>query len=294
MPAPHVPPPQPATNPACTATSHGRATDANNHGCTCPEALAARRRQRKHAAHGQPGDPSVDAVGAHRRIEALYADGWTREDVARFSGHAVATISSVMYRLRIRARTAAWVAATYERMVRLPAPTGRIADHQRHVAACRGLAPSRVWDGRIFRLDDPAADPAVAVATYGLHPAARALLRARADRERDELATRAAEAEEAETPGAGLAPDEARRAANRVQMRRARATRRLAAARRGADRTAELAAATAAAQAADEQLLTSGTLTSADRRRVANRMRMRRTRGAARAASRTAVRAVAA
>lgn len=162
-------------HPACTANRHGTATAANNHGCTCPAARAARRRQHKRACNGHPADPVIDATGAQRRIHALYAAGWTRPQIASRAGKAADTITSIVQRPRCRAHTLVWVDAVYNLLRRLPAPTGKTATAQRTWAAGRGLAPAWVWDGDLFNIDDPQADPAAAIATFGLAPPLRRL-----------------------------------------------------------------------------------------------------------------------
>jgi hypothetical protein len=117
----------------------------------------------------------VDNLVTRRQIQALFCLGYRSADIGDLCGWSRAMVAQLVLRPRIRATSADRIATLYARLIALPAPTGPAADRQRHQAAWRRLAPPWAWDGALFRMDDPQADPAAAVATFGLAPPLRRL-----------------------------------------------------------------------------------------------------------------------
>ena len=164
-------------HPRCGATRHGTANDYAKRGCRCPAASLAysiRRHQRNTGAL-PPGH--IPALGTRRRLQALYAAGHDAVTIAAATGLTPVTIrvllgpeGSTRPERRDRAlaptvqrTTADTITAATIRLARLP---GR-QPKARARAQRAGWPPLHVWDGHIFNIDDPHADPALAAATCG-------------------------------------------------------------------------------------------------------------------------------
>jgi hypothetical protein len=95
----------------------------------------------------------IDAVGTHRRIQALMRAGWSQRVIA---GHACCGHSNINEWLshpRISRPTAATVAAVYERLHLEDGPSVWVAAY----AERRGWQPPEAWSDET--LDDPDAQP---------------------------------------------------------------------------------------------------------------------------------------
>jgi hypothetical protein len=142
----------------CTADVHGTRT-AYWKGCRCPEAReleraykAAYRKRRYLAKHPL----RVPAHGAHRRIRALQALGWSLRDINvelgcanRHTGFA----STLLGEATILASTLERVIAVYDRLSMTPGPSNLA----RAKAAAKGYPPPLAWDEDA--IDDPRACP---------------------------------------------------------------------------------------------------------------------------------------
>jgi len=110
------------------------------------------------------GEDLVPATGTRRRLEALAARGWSQARLAAETGLSAHGLVLVLGAAapRVRARTAAAVAAAYDRLWAAAPPAGTpqaraAASRARDLAAARGWAPPLAWDDT--DLDDPAARP---------------------------------------------------------------------------------------------------------------------------------------
>lgn len=99
---------------------------------------------------------AVNAIGIHRRIEALLADGWTKAELNRRLGNDApnAKALQVCRSGRVRAATAAKVVALYVELVDVGGPSAFAARRYRG----RGYAPPEAWTWDT--IDDPWAWPA--------------------------------------------------------------------------------------------------------------------------------------
>lgn len=137
----------------CTASRHGTASAAHNAGCTCPSAVLAETRRRKHAAvYGSP-HAYVDSVGTIRRIRALQALGWPLDTLAVRLGLSERRVWGITTQDRVRRHTRDLVAALYEQLSGTPGPSTRARDRARR----EGWAPPLAWSD--VSIDDPAAEP---------------------------------------------------------------------------------------------------------------------------------------
>lgn len=110
---------------------------------------------------------TVPAVGTTRRLQSLFALGWTSTDIAARLGvgHArVGHLATTGKQDRVLRDTAAKVAAVYDELCMTipqdpdepPSPRHcRVHDRQRRIAARRGWAPPLAWDD----IDDPDEQP---------------------------------------------------------------------------------------------------------------------------------------
>lgn len=106
------------------------------------------------------GKLTVDSTGTRRRVQALYALGWTWDALAAELGipnnssvwrlaHGVHCSDRGVYR-----ETAASIADLYERLC-MTRPEGWVADRARSIAIRNGWVPPLAWDD----IDDPNAVP---------------------------------------------------------------------------------------------------------------------------------------
>lgn len=102
----------------------------------------------------------IDAVGIHRRIQALMAVGWTMNKMAPHFGVIPNKVSQLLQNRLVFARTARRVIAGYEQIWdQDPEAHGvlpRYAQKSRERAEREGWPPPAAWDDDI---DDPAAVP---------------------------------------------------------------------------------------------------------------------------------------
>lgn len=96
---------------------------------------------------------ATNAIGIHRRLEALLADGWTKRELGRRLGAPSGQLQ-VCRTGRVQASTAAKVVALYDELVDLGGPSPAAARRWR----ARGYAPPEAWTPDT--IDDPWAWPA--------------------------------------------------------------------------------------------------------------------------------------
>jgi DNA-binding NarL/FixJ family response regulator len=92
----------------CTGTRHGTGWARQRHGCTCPEAIAARRAQRGQPVRSRHRPGRVDPELTAERIaavERLTRYGHTASQIAERLGIAQRTV--VRYRAQLREQQAA-------------------------------------------------------------------------------------------------------------------------------------------------------------------------------------------
>ena len=144
------------TRPPNVATGRpGIAADDPRHGTTrghaagcrlpcCREARNADERRRRKYRDVLGIQRRIDGTGTRRRIQALWAIGWTSQHIADACGwetpQAITEIVNV--REQIYATTAATIAHTYERMSMTPGPSAK----NRRDAARKGWLPPLAWD----------------------------------------------------------------------------------------------------------------------------------------------------
>ena len=110
----------------------------------------------------------VDSTGTARRLQALYALGWSVHAVADRAGLSVCTLRDVPTRSSVTAATALAVRAVYDLMwdrtpqPRTPAERG-VVTRTRRQAAAKGWAPPLAWDDE--DLDNPTAKPNISGGT---------------------------------------------------------------------------------------------------------------------------------
>lgn len=139
----------------CAAPKHGDENAYTNHRCTCDDARNDRRVKEKRRREGRHVSPYVDVTGTSRRLKALAALGWSREDLAAQLGCSPQLIERHRTgRLaRLHTDVAARYADLYERLQGTPGPSNVTRGH----ATRQGWAPPLAWDD----IDDPHARPAV-------------------------------------------------------------------------------------------------------------------------------------
>jgi hypothetical protein len=123
--------------------------------CACPEAIAAKARYDKQWAYDVANGRKrlAPSIGAARRIQALYAIGWTGDAIGAELGVGRDRVRQIASRPRVRTATAAAVADLYRRLSNTPGPS-RVTEGN---ARSRGYVPPIGWDDDT--LDDPDAQP---------------------------------------------------------------------------------------------------------------------------------------
>jgi hypothetical protein len=110
------------------------------------------------------GAALVNAVGTHRRMQALVAIGWSQAKLAGRLGMTPANFAAMMRRARVTASTARAAAVVYDQLWNQPPPeTGQrqkiAATRARNHAQARGWAPPLAWDDdQIDRPDGTSAE----------------------------------------------------------------------------------------------------------------------------------------
>lgn len=149
----------------CPSTRrHGTIAAYNHDGCRHESARRARRNaeniRQLAILRGQP--LTVPAVGASRRIHALYRMGWTTHELGRRLGiphYRVSVIARQVHPTVLR-RTHEKVAALYEEISHLRGPS-RFTEGQ---AKAKGYPPPLAWDEDT--IDDPRARPATRLGSH--------------------------------------------------------------------------------------------------------------------------------
>lgn len=108
----------------------------------------------------------VDSTGTVRRLRALFALGWTQDDLGARLGTSAQYVSLLTTgrHPRVHRDNQAAVTTLYNQLS-MTVPTNKapwVHDRQRRLAASRGWAPPLCWDDRT--LDDPTAAPEGAAA----------------------------------------------------------------------------------------------------------------------------------
>lgn len=135
---------------------HGTTTR-YNHGCHCTHCTTAMNicntAARNDRILGKPR--RVNALGSHRRITALMANGWPGHAIADLSGVPIAVIQRMSSHSQphISRRYAHAIAAAYRRIGLATGPSATTTNR----ALARGWPVPEQWDGQ--DLDDPAARP---------------------------------------------------------------------------------------------------------------------------------------
>ena len=111
-----------------------------------------------------PAAKTVDAVGAHRRMQALIANGWCIAALGRQLGVSPERVSQYLRQPRLALETLAAVSELYDRLWNVPVPEGTrwekiAAARARSSATKMGWLPPLAWDDDT--IDDPAASPRV-------------------------------------------------------------------------------------------------------------------------------------
>lgn len=114
----------------------------------------ASRLLRTRLDRGATVDGLVPATGTQRRLQALYALGYTQRDLALRLGYAPCTRALQFGRQGVvRAENALRVAELYDELSNTPGPSSRA----REFARCRGWLPPAWWDDET--IDDPLTEP---------------------------------------------------------------------------------------------------------------------------------------
>jgi len=147
----------PAIDPACPSTSrHGDCDAYRHHRCRCPEARRGNMRVQKQYRMRRAQAPlRVEGTGVARRIEALLALGWPREEIARRLGVRLSRIASMRASrgMMVFASTARRVSEVYDQLADRPGPNRITAGKARGA----GYALPIAWDDDT--IDNPAAKP---------------------------------------------------------------------------------------------------------------------------------------
>lgn len=147
-----------ATNPECTATTHGTYS-AYRLKCTCPEAREDNRIYRKRLREKRNTPRRIDATGTRRRIQALMVMGWSRVDLAERMGITDRALSYMLTSRWVILRTARRVDGVFKSLGMDRGPSGLT----RTLALRRGWVSGLAWDD----IDDPRAKPAGVVRDGG-------------------------------------------------------------------------------------------------------------------------------
>jgi hypothetical protein len=98
----------------------------------------------------------IDPTGTVRRINGLYALGWTAAQIGERCGRGREWARHVRRSPMISTRTAGLIAAAYDALS-MTIPAGPYAERGRREAAAKGYLPPLAWDDDT--IDDPAARP---------------------------------------------------------------------------------------------------------------------------------------
>ncbi|MBP2341054.1 transcriptional regulator with XRE-family HTH domain [Saccharothrix coeruleofusca] len=171
-------------HPDCTATVRRHGTySAARYGCTCPEALADRRRYNKLHHHGYAQPRWIDATGTRRRLQALWALGWSGPHIADRLGITPRAVSYLLAGQTVTTSTADRVRQVYDELSMHPGPSARA----RALAQKRRWVPPLAWDDD--EIDTPDARPHCLIPTTQIDETAveRAV---RGERRKDEVLPR--------------------------------------------------------------------------------------------------------
>lgn len=132
---------------------HGKLSGYTTMRCRCaPCTRAATLYQNKWRLRSMgTGTAMLPSIGAHRRMRALAAIGWSRATIAAEVGMSAS--GTVFHQERITQGLHDRIAAVYDRLCLTPGPS----EPSRKYAAKQGWPPPMAWDEDT--IDDPAAQP---------------------------------------------------------------------------------------------------------------------------------------
>lgn len=123
--------------------------------CRKCQATAAARRRYRLRAYGTY-EPWVPAHGTRRRIQALYALGWTGELIAPLIGYREQRgVSALCYRKWVKPETYRAVCAAFEKLSATPGPS--VVTRKRALA--KGWLPPLAWDDPDDEFEVPSRGP---------------------------------------------------------------------------------------------------------------------------------------
>jgi hypothetical protein len=137
----------------CQATRHGTATAYQVDRCRCQSARDAQRRYIKRWRHDKERGVArkVPAIGTHRRIQALMANGWSVDQIMDRAGYRKSGNWIKYDATTLHVNTAAKIAEVYNELWDKPGPS----KWTRTWARNQGYLPPLAWDDDT--IDDPAA-----------------------------------------------------------------------------------------------------------------------------------------
>jgi len=144
-------------DPNCTAIRHGTNTAHIHYRCKCESARRARATYESlrilDQMHGRPR--LVPSIGVRRRIQALYAIGWSAEAIGAEAGRTKRWVQERVGRAHpyCHRSSVELVDAVYRRLSTRRGPSNLTAGQARR----RGYAPPIAWD--YCDIDDPKSRP---------------------------------------------------------------------------------------------------------------------------------------
>lgn len=142
---------------SCPAARHGSRNAYAGAGCRCPDARKANHRYTTLRGLGILPARHVDSTGTARRLQALFAQGYT----ARYLGEQLGIHHSTAAHLAnqrgptVHVNTAAATTRLCAALANEPDPQGPLATRNRRYAAKRGWVPLRAWHEAWADIDDP-------------------------------------------------------------------------------------------------------------------------------------------
>lgn len=137
-------------------TTRGHAAGCRDQCCRDARNADERRRRKHREVFGT--QRRIDGIGTRRRIQALWAIGWTSQHITEACGWGTpqAVTEVVAVRRAVFASTAETVARVYEQMSMTPGPSIK----NRREASRKGWLPPLAWDN----IDNPSVTPNLAAA----------------------------------------------------------------------------------------------------------------------------------
>lgn len=140
----------------CLSKKHGTHHAHRRYGCRCRatlEYMAAYQNQRRAERRATGASRVVDATATHRRIRALFAAGWTGEELSRRLGYDRPwAVRDFLSSGKVLRSTAEKIEALFGELEAKPGPSRLNQMRSTH----KGWAPPLAWD------EDTIADPTAA------------------------------------------------------------------------------------------------------------------------------------